>query len=183
EAQRVTNLARFKNFIIAHEAGKNRQASGVGRGPAIRPHCTRFQIKNGSALRVPTAVALRKRTEHFIQFPVVSIDDDHMTIAVSVRAAFDWSVAWDWIRTRIAFGAVRREVDRNAWLRSRHDDIGNAVRHTAIDGSKIRMQHRIDTDAGDQSRRVRIDRRVRDVLIPRIVRRKKSRAMKTRSWP
>src|SRR5581483_3470587 len=51
-----------------------------------------------------------------------------MTIAVSVRAAFDWSVAWDWIRTRIAFGAVRREVDRNAWLRSRHDDIGNAVR-------------------------------------------------------
>ena len=57
----------------------------------------------------------------------------------------------------------------------------NSIRRAVPHGTKIRMQPVINANALDQIRRVRIQRRVRDVLVPRIVEREKPFAMKTRA--
>src|SRR5882724_12975416 len=106
-----------------------------------------------------------------------------MTIAVSVWSTFDGRVARHGVGAGVALAAIRSKTYRHQRLRAGHYDVRNAVRRPVPNRTKVRMQPVIDANAPDQIRRVRIHRRVRDVLVPRIVRREKPLAVKTGARP
>ena len=83
---------------------------------------------------------------------MIAIDDQHVTIATRIWPTLDGSIRRDRIRTRIAFIAVSREVDNDKRLRSRNDDVGNAVRRAIVDGAKVGVQSRVQADARNQIR-------------------------------
>src|SRR6185436_21190211 len=99
----------------------------------------------------PRSVIAGKRPEHFIEFPVVAIDYQHMSIAIGVWPTFDRRIPRHRIRPRIAFTRVGGEIDRHPRLRTRYHNVGNAVGHAAIERAEIRMETVVGTNRRDDS--------------------------------
>ena len=153
EAQRVRNLGLLDRFVITHQTGKDRQTRGIGRSPARRPQCIRVQIERRTTVGIPTRAAVDwEGVTQLIKLPMIAIDDQHVTIATRIWPTLDGSIRRDRIRTRIAFIAVSREVDRDERLRSGNDDVRNAVRRAIVDGAEVCMQSRVQADARNQIR-------------------------------
>src|SRR5690349_3161377 len=151
ESQSVANLALLKDFVVTHQPGKDRHARRIRRGPAFRPYCVRIEIEDCTALRVPTRAGDGgHRAEHLVELPSITIDHDHVSIAIGIRTAFNRRIARHGIRTRIALLSVRCEIDADGRLRSSHHDVRNTVWRATINRSKIRVQLSI-ADRGNQT--------------------------------
>src|SRR4051812_9540021 len=140
EPERVSDLSLLEDFVVTDEPRKNREPGSVRGSPAIGAQRIRLQIEDGAARRSPRSIAVGKRTKHFIKLQIVLIHYHHVTIAVRVRAAFDWCVARHRIRSVITFTRVRSEIDRHHRLRTRDYDIRDTVRHAHVHGPEIRME-------------------------------------------
>src|SRR5436189_242368 len=119
--------------------------------------------------------------EHFVELPSIAIYYDHVAVAVRIWSAFDGRVARYGIRTRVALGAPRGEINRHHRLGAADYYIRKPIRCALPHRAKVRMQNVVRAHAGYQIRRVRVDRSVGDVLIPWIVRRKKLLPVKARA--
>ena len=93
------------DFVVAHQAGEDREPGCVGRRPAVRAECVRRQVEDRAVARLPAA-ALRGRVVHLIETTCIAIDGDDVTIA----AALDRRTEWHRVRARIALGGVVDEV-------------------------------------------------------------------------
>src|ERR1700740_1100981 len=102
-----------------------------------------------------------------------------MAVAIAgIGIALDRSIRRNRHRTGIALASKRREVDVHRRLRTAHHNIRDAdVRAAELAGAEIRMQANRRTDEGKNGRRIRIYRRGRDVLIPRIAGREGHKAV------
>jgi hypothetical protein len=82
EANRVRNLSGG-DFVVTHQAGKNRQARGVGGSP--RPGTLRVgvtqQIPDCRRIGVPCPIAVGIRAVQFVEKAVVVVEHQHVTIA------------------------------------------------------------------------------------------------------
>ncbi len=140
EANRVRNLPGG-DFVVTHQAGKNRQAGGIGRCP--RPGTLRVgvtqQVPNGRRIGIPASVAVGDGAEQFVEKAIVVIEHQHVAIAASrIRIAFDLSVGRYRHRPRIAFVAVSGEVDVDRRLRSAHHGVRDSDNRTLVQSrSKI----------------------------------------------
>lgn len=93
-----------------------------------------------------------------------------------IRPAFDRSVVWNRVRTRIAFIGVFKRERRATLSVAAHDNERNSDRRTRSwrpdPRTKVRMQRTIRADATDILRGSGVDRRLVDANVPDIVGRK-----------
>src|SRR5881628_3336766 len=95
KAKRVVEVA------VASEAGEDRQARRVGRGPGRRPERVRAQVPDRAGPRSPTRPGLLRAAE-LVEAAARLVDDQD----VVVRAAFDLRVRRDRIRALVALVGV-----------------------------------------------------------------------------
>ena len=103
-----------------------------------------------------------------IQFRVILVHDQDVAVAGGVGAALDRDIGGNGIRTGIALVRVV-ERHRHVCLRTGNDHVRDADRGTVPDGPEIGMQSRVETNAVDQRRGIRIDGIARDVAVPGII--------------
>ena len=115
-------------LLVAREAGEDRQAGGVGGGPAGRPQPVREQAPGGSGAGSPARAALERiGREELPQPAAVAVDDEDVAVAVAARAALDAGAGRERVRPAVRFVGVV-EGDGDASLRSRDDVDGDADR-------------------------------------------------------
>ena len=77
-------------LLVAGEPGQDRQARGVGRGPAARAQAVRAQAPDRAGAGAPApAAGDRVGGEQLVQPAAVAVDDDHVAVAVRAAPAFD----------------------------------------------------------------------------------------------
>ena len=129
---RVRNLSGGY-FVVTHQAGKNRQARGIGRSPRPGTLFVAQQVPNRRRIGVPGPVAVGNGGEQFVEKAVAVIEHQHVAIAATrIRTALDLSVGRKRHRPRIAFVAVGGEVDVNRRLRSAHHRVGDSDNRTLV---------------------------------------------------
>ena len=92
EAEGVLNAAR-SDFVIAHEAGKDRQASRIRRRPGVRTLLIAEQIPHRGRIGVPASVGIDGRIVELVKKAIAVVEDEHVAIAGAGRSAFHGSVA------------------------------------------------------------------------------------------
>src|SRR5580692_630771 len=91
EANGMLNLAGGY-FVIANQAGKNREAGGVGGCPCPRTLLIGLKIPDGGGGGVPAAVAVRRSAVEFVEKAIALVHHQHMPIAAAgVGEAFNLS--------------------------------------------------------------------------------------------
>ena len=189
-AERVRDLGGAVRLVVTNQSGEDREAGGIGRRPALGTPVAPAQVEHRAAVRLPPRQRrVPARRAGLVQQPVVAIDDQEMTIAAGAAAR---NAPFDVVRLRlrffrnriagrtprrpgIALAAVRRPRRLHERLIAGHDDVRNAVRRRP----EIRMDlpRRARTRRGppadeiDERRRLRIERRGADVLVPPVRRR------------
>ena len=102
---------------------------------------------------------------HLVEVAIARVKDEH----VAVAARFHRGVQRNGVRARIALASVWVERDRHELLRRRNDRVGDAVGGVR---PEVRVQELFrGVDRGDVRCGHRVDRCVRDVLVPGVVRR------------
>src|ERR1700719_4946625 len=87
-----------RNFVVARQTRKDRQAGCIGGGPGRRPEVIRLQIKNRARNRRPGTIRLWICSRKFIQDAVGLIDHFDMPVAGAVASALYGGVRPYWIR-------------------------------------------------------------------------------------
>ena len=137
EAQGVVDLP-FLHLVVAHEAGKHRQAGRVGRGPAVGTQGVGAQVEHGARAGRP-ALTAGVGVEELVEQEVVGVEDQHVAVAGRVGPALDGRVGRDGIGAGVALVGVV-EGDGDLGLRGAHDDVGDAVRSAVPDGAEVGVQ-------------------------------------------
>src|SRR5204862_6464491 len=115
EAQRVVDAARAQ-LLVARKAGQDRQAGSVGRRPALRAQVVGAQAPDRARARAPAGAAVeRVGVEERVQAAGVAVDDEHVAVAVGLRAALDPRAARDRVRALVGLVGVL-EGDGDALL-------------------------------------------------------------------
>ena len=171
EADRVLNLSGG-HFVVTHQAGKDRQAGGIGGSPRPRTLLVGFsrsQTAAEAAFQLP--LPLGTGAEQFVEKAIAVIEHQHVAIAIArIRIALDRRVARYRHRPRIAFVAVSGEVDADRRLGSAHHRVRDSdIRTLVLSRSKIGMHPDGRSDEVDDGARVRIHRRAGNILVPEIV--------------
>src|SRR5579871_6001972 len=95
--------------------------------------------------------------EQLIQLASVTVQNQHMPVALPVRPTLDGGIRRNRIRSRIALIRVV-EPYRHTRLVAPYNDVGNAAWSAIPDRAEIGMQRPVKPDAGDKRIGVRIDR-------------------------
>ena len=150
EADGMQNLAR-RHFVVAHQARKNRQTGGIGRGPSSRTKRIRFQIEDRARSGMPASIRLRMGVVEFVENAVALVDHQHVTIAgvTGPGPALYGRVGRYRISAVIAFVVVV-ESDVDLRLAAGNGDEGNADRCALIEArTEIRVRGLRGADGGD----------------------------------
>ncbi len=92
EAQRVADRPR-PHLAVARKPGKDRQAGGVGRCPALRAQPVRAEVPHRAGARPPArAAVLRIGGEELVQAAAGAVHHDHVTVPVRAATALDGRV-------------------------------------------------------------------------------------------
>ncbi len=83
------------DLLVAHQAGQDRQAGGVGRGRFLRTQVVRGQIEACALEGRPRAIGPRSGNVELEQQARPVPDHDHMAVAGPIRPALDRSVLRD----------------------------------------------------------------------------------------
>ena len=170
KSQRMAYLFPQNSFIVAHKTGKYGQSGGIRARPSGRTGRIGFQVEDRAAARFPAvfaAAALRIRAEQFVQFLVIAVHNQNMTVALSIRPAFNLRPDGDRIRAGVAFVFIL-EGDGNARRVAGNNNIGNPARRAIVHRAEIGMQGLAAPDTGNQRVRVGINWRFVYGRIPRI---------------
>ncbi len=187
DPQRVPDRTTHR-FVVANQAGKNREPRRVRRRPALGTTGVGGEIEDRAGVGFPAlGAAVPPRGEQLEQPPAIAIDDEQVAIAARPAARHS---AFDEVRLRrrdrrnrisglpaeaaVAFAAIRDEGHRDARLTAADADIRDPVRRR----SEVRMRRARAADEVDVGARLRIDGRVRDVEIPPVVGREERPAAK-----
>ena len=158
------------DFIVTDQAGEDGQARRVGRSPARRTRGIRVQVKDRAGTGLPAAAG-GERGVQLIQFPVVTVNHQHVPVALSIQPALDGRVGRDGVGAGVAFvGIVKRHGD--AGRVPGDDHIGDAEWPPVVAGPEVRVQGAIAPDAVDERVRVRVHRQLVDRRVPSVVGRK-----------
>src|SRR5882762_5738538 len=90
------------HFVIACQAGENRQARCVHRSPSPGTLLVPQEVPHYSYISVPTAISIRECAPHLIKKTVGIVEHQHMAVAGSSRTTFNRSTAGDRHESRIA---------------------------------------------------------------------------------
>ncbi len=181
------------DFVVTHQAWKDRQSGGIGRGPSPGPRFIVAHVPDRLAVSRPPRRISRRRigavdgVECFIEPAFRAIQHQHMRIVlVIVRPAR----ARGWIafngggnRKRrhhhIALISVGSHIDGHRGGRGRvHDHIRKAK--SAL-GAEIGMQIQpLKPGRGGDRRRIRIKRRRCNVSVPGVVRGERNESIEAR---
>ena len=166
DADRVFDVAGG-GLVVADEAGEDRQAGGVGRGPAVGAAGGGAQVPGGPRVGVPVRLRLGdvEGAVELVELAGGAVDDEHVAVAVAAVAALDRGAGRDRERPRVALVAVGGVVDRQHPLPRADDRVGEAV---GARRAEVRVQAvaAVGVDVGDVGARAGIPRRLRDVLVP-----------------
>src|SRR3954454_18391539 len=79
------------DFVVADQAGEDRQSGGVSRGPRVRAPGGRAQVPARARVGVPVrpALAAEESPVELVEDAVRPVDDEDVAIAIAVRAALD----------------------------------------------------------------------------------------------
>src|SRR4051812_37624873 len=104
------------------------------------------------------AAALGVRVVELVELARVTVDDDHVPVAVGVAATLDWRIGWNRIRPLVRFvRVVERHV--NLLLRLAEGGKRNADRPAVVEtGAEVRMDAAGAADRANDRRRVLGDR-------------------------
>ena len=111
---------------------------------------------------------------------MVTIDDQHVTVAAARGAALDRRIAGNRIGPGVTLVGII-EGDADDRRTARHDYVRNAEGAAEVIGAEVRMERGGEADARDQSVRIRIHRLLIDRHVPRVVVRKEAPAVQARA--
>ena len=184
EPEGVADGPLVHHLVVTHQAGEDRQAGGVGRGPPRRPQGVRIEVEDRPRARRPAPPArVGPRGEEFIEPAVVAVDDQDMPIPFPVRPPLDRRVGGDGVRAGVALVGVA-ELHGHPGLIAAHDDIGNPVgqrrgrpaRSPGAAASRARPAPGSPPTGGRPAR-------PRDVLVPGVIGREDRAAAEARARP
>src|SRR5262249_49721090 len=99
EAERVIDDSLFDDLVVSNQAGKDRQPSGVGRRPPVRPQGIAAEVEDRAGTGVPTvgvriaARTGRPRPVELVKLAALESEHEDVPVAGTIRAAFDrWIV-------------------------------------------------------------------------------------------
>ena len=176
EAQRVADASRTeRRLFVTRQPGEDRQAGCVGARPAgltAWAHGVAVELEERAAICVPAAaISLQEGAIQLVESVVVTVDHQHVPVAIRAGAPFDGRRGRHGVGPGVALVAIGRPGDRHRRLGARHHHVGNAQRRTVVQpGAEVRMQASGGADAGDDGVRVRVDGIGRDVSVPGIAR-------------
>ena len=137
-ADGVGDAARL-HLVVAHQAGEDREARGVGRRPAAGAQGVGVEVPDGPGARRRARCAVLRVVE-LVQGAGARVDHEGVPVAGRLCAAFYRRVGTERVRTRIALrGVLEGHVHQG--LGGRHHRVGNAVRGAGVvRGAEVRMQ-------------------------------------------
>jgi hypothetical protein len=166
DADRVFEVAGG-DFVVADEAGEDRQAGGVGGSPAIGAEGGRVEVPGGAGVGVPVRLRLGDvgGVVELVEHAAGAVDGEHVAITVAAVAALDGGAGGDRERPGVAFAAVGGVTDGKLSLAGADDGVGEAV---GAGGAEVRVQvvAAVGVDVGDVGGRARVAWRLGDVLVP-----------------
>jgi hypothetical protein len=130
-----------------------------------------MQIEDRARARGPVPARITPRGIKLVEHCVIGIDRDHVAIAIRLWPAFDRRIIRNRIRPFITLICVLK-LHRNLRLIARDAHERNSHRRAVVNGAEVWMQRFAQPDALENRRRLRVDRRSGNVLIPGIIRRK-----------
>src|SRR5277367_4175865 len=115
---------------------------------------------------------------------IIAIERQDVAVPVAgVRIAFNRGTMRDGHGTGIALATIGGELDVHEG-RAAYHDIGNADGRTLVQArAKVWMERSASADEIDDCVRVRVDRRLRDILVPRVVSGKGNEAVQACATP
>src|SRR6187397_2835288 len=102
------------DLVVTDEAGEDRQAGGVGRGPAVGAAGGGAQVPFGSRVGVPVRPRIGdvEGAVELVELAAGAVDDEDVAVAVAAVAALDRGARRNRERPRVALVAVGGVVDR-----------------------------------------------------------------------
>src|ERR1700736_3189280 len=134
-------------LAIAREQREDRQAGGIGGGPAFGAQSVPAQVEDRPRARFP-AGAMTARVVELIQLAGALLQHEHVAVAFFARA-LDGCVGWDRIWPGVGFFAEFAELDRHSglvWADDRKRDAVAGIR------SEVRGQVQVGAYRGDVAR-------------------------------
>ena len=166
---------RAENRDGAHDHAKQRLLPG-DRDAGVHRRLARARVAVGLVRLAREALDESHRRERLVELPRVAFDDEHVAVALRVRATFDGRVRRDGIRPGVALIAIL-EAHRHWRLLAVHHHVGDAARCTLPYRAEVWVQPFVEADAGDDGIGVRVHGVGRDVAVPRIVVGKRTAAL------
>ncbi len=175
ETNGVSDFTRC-HLVIRNQTGEDRQTCRIGRRPPVRTKHIRGQVVLGARIGIPRAVALGESPVQLIEDTFLTIENDHVAIAVCVWPSLDRSGCGNGPRAGVAFRAICGVVDGHIRLRGSNLDIRNpdwAVRSRRPHSrAEVSMEGVAGTHRVDVGSRVGVNRKPADRRVPNVVRRK-----------
>src|SRR5260370_18149137 len=84
KANRVANRGGG-HLVVADQSRNDRKSGGVRGGPSGRTQGIGREYEDRAGARFPTPVGLREGVVELIQYAVVAIEREHMTVAFGLR--------------------------------------------------------------------------------------------------
>src|SRR5260221_10223607 len=107
----VSNLAG-SYLVIADQARQNGQSRGIRRCPTDWTQDVRFQVEDSARTGHPCAVGLRIGRPCFVEYAIIVVDNQNVTVALAGGSALNWRPGRNRIRTAIALVTIS-ETDRD----------------------------------------------------------------------
>src|SRR6266550_2384791 len=127
EPERVVDRP-VRDLVVADEPGEDGKAGGVRRRERVRAKRVRPEVPRRARARGPASALLaRMRGEQLVELARSRLNEQHVPVAVALRAALDRRVGWNRIRARIALVRVA-EGDWDTGLRRRDGGVRDPVR-------------------------------------------------------
>ena len=170
EANRVLNLSGGY-FVVTHQAGKDRQAGGIGGSPCPRTLLVGQQVPDRRRRGIPAPVSVGISAVQLVEKAIAVIQHEHVAIAIArIRIALDRRASRYRHRPRIAFVSVSCKSDADRRLGSAHHRVRNSdIRTLVLSRAKIGVHADGRSDEVDDGAGIRIHGRAGNILVPKIV--------------
>jgi hypothetical protein len=81
------------HLLAAHESGEDAKPGGIGGGPEIGTEVVAVEVEDGAGAGLSRITAADGAcVEQLMKAAVVIVYDDHLAVAIAVRASFDRGV-------------------------------------------------------------------------------------------
>ena len=182
EPQRVVD-GSCGDFIVPRQAGKDRQARSICRGPGIGTLLVDGHVPRDGRIGAPASALAEGGVVKLVEPATVFLEHQHMSVAVAgFGIALDQRIGRNRHGPGIALAGEGAERNVDLGLRARHHLVGNPDGLPLEDaGAKVRMQRDGRADEVDDVGGIEVHIRPRDVGVPQAARRERNEAVQVRS--